>query len=641
MTRMGGLALMQRSFRFELTRSSAEATGLEHGGNHMNLASIPRLLVVGLAFISAGCGRKGDSSATSGTGGGGAAIDASAGSGGASGGGGGGVPGSGGGTGTGGATGAGGGGVMTLSEPAPGMYTVGMPSDPGSWAGMPATGGNAPVIIYPSDQTRFPRNIYRTLFQWKSQGYGQFRLTFTGPRTTVQAFTDGKHQQCTAAGAACWEADEQSWFLIASGNAGSTVTLTVDGLDPSTTPATVRRSSVITIGFSKQNVEGAIFYWSTTVAGIRRASVSAAVPENYLAGKPPTTYATPADSVKCAACHVVSRDGKYMVAPVEAMSGGSLWITEVTKMAPPTPLVKNIPNTKGHGFATISPDDSRVVAAWGGKMWLLDRATGNKLSDIALGGLQATHPDWSPDNSQLVFATGNGDAPGGAGLATVSWNGSTWGQPAVIVEGSGKKMMMPPGGMQVGGSNLFPMHSPDGKWIAFSRGKGGHGDLSAALWVVGAKGGAPVELTNANRVVSNQTTDGLSENNQPTWAPPGDYHWIAFNSQREYGLVSPKGTQQIWVAAVDPAKLGGGADPSYPAFRLQFQGLTEDNHRAYWTLDVRDTPVTPPPPTPDAGMCVATGAKCDPVADTCCERGVRCDSQDDGMTYTCMAPLIP
>ena len=151
----------------------------------------------------------------------------------------------------------------------------------------------------------------------------------------------------------------------------------------------------------------------------------------------------------------------------------------------------------------------------------------------------------------------------------------------------------------------------------------------------------PTELTHSPAGATEQTTDGLTENNQPTWAPPGDYHWIAFNSQREYGFVLGKGTQQIWVAAVDPAKLGGGADPSYPAFRLQFQGLTEDNHRAYWTLDVRDTPVTPPPPSPDAGMCVATSAKCDPVADTCCERGVHCDSQDDGMTYTCMPPLIP
>jgi hypothetical protein len=525
-----------------------------------------------------------------------------------------------------------GGSAGTASEPAPGSYSLDPPANPAGWTASPVSSGNVPVIVYPSDQTRFPRNIYRTLFQWRSQGYGQFRITFQGPRTTVQAFTDGKHATCAdVAGAACWEADERAWFLIASGNAGSLVTVTIDGLDTSTTPPTLRRSSPITIGFSRQNVEGAIFYWSTTAAGIRRAGIGDAQPEAYLTGKPATTYSSPADQVGCAACHVVSRDGKYMLAPVQAKSGAGLWIAEVTKEAPPTPLIKNVANTQGHGFATISPDDSRVVAAWRGKMWMLDRATAMPLGDLPLGGLMATHPDWSPDDSQLVFATGSGDAPSGAGLATIPWSGGKWGSPKVIVPGSKSA------------SNLFPMHSPDGKWIAFSRGKGGHDDLSAQLFLVGAAGGTQTELANANRVVSNQRTDGQFENSQPTWAPPGDYHWLAFNSQREYGLVAPKGTQQIWVAAVDPAKLGSGADPSYPAFRLQFQGLAEDNHRAFWTLDVRDPTHPPPPPAPlppDGGACIATGATCDPTNDTCCERASRCDSPDDGVTYRCEPPVI-
>jgi hypothetical protein len=182
------------------------------------------------------------------------------------------------------------------------------------------------------------------------------------------------------------------------------------------------------------------------------------------------------------------------------------------------------------------------------------------------------------------------------------------------------------------------MHSPDSKWIAFARGaKGGHGDLTFQLWTMPAGGGTPVELANANRVVNNMMTDGTHENAQPTWAPPGDFHWVAFNSVRPYGVVLPKGTQQIWVAAVDPAKLAqGGVDPSYPAFRLQFQGLHEDNHRAFWTLDVRYPDPPPPPPPPPPGMCIADMAMCDPVADKCCDSDERCDTMDDGQTYRCM-----
>jgi hypothetical protein len=514
--------------------------------------------------------------------------------------------------------------------PPRGDYTIGTPANPGAWTSVPVVDAMAPAIVYPSNETRFPRNIYRTLFQWLNGGYTQFRLTFKGPGTTVTVYTDGVHTQCAARrDAACWEADENSWWLIAGGNAGQTVTWTVDGLDASTQPATIRRSASITIGFSAQDVQGAIFYWSTTSAGIRRANVSAAEPEDYITGKPGTVYDNPADKVGCVACHVVSRDGKYMAAPVSAQSGNSLWIMEVTRAAPPNPLVKQIPNTGGHGFPTISPDDAHVVAAWKGKMWMLDRATGATQGDLPLGTIKATHPDWSPDNSQLVFATAEGDAPRGANLAVIPWANGAWGQPKTIV------------GPTTGLTNLFPMFSPSGAWIAFSRGsKGGHGDLTAQLWIAGKGGEMPVELINANRIVSNKMGDGQNSNTQPTWAPPGDYHWVAFNSMREYGVVLPKGRQQLWVAAVDVSKLGqAGVDPSYPAFRLQFQGLNEDNHRAYWTLDVRDKPRIPQDPTPDGGVCIAQYAACDPTRDSCCNALDRCDTKDDGATYTC-EPII-
>ena len=319
-----------------------------------------------------------------------------------------------------GSTGAAGSGGGLASRPKPmGAYTVGTPSAPAAWAATPVTTGAVPAIVYPSSETRFPRNIYRTLFQWKTQGMAEFRLSFVGTGSQVTVYSNGQHADCATAGSGCWEADEESWFLIAYGNAGQTVQVTVDGLDTTTQPATVRRSAPITIGFSKQDVTGAIFYWSTTSAGIRRANIAAARPEDYITGKPSTTYANPADKVKCVACHVVSRDGKYMVAPVDATTGKSLWVMEVTKDAPPNPLVKAIANTDSHGFATISPDDATVIAAFGGKMWTVDRATGVFGANLPLGALKATHPDWSPDGKQVVFATAAGDAPAGAALATI------------------------------------------------------------------------------------------------------------------------------------------------------------------------------------------------------------------------------
>jgi hypothetical protein len=514
------------------------------------------------------------------------------------------------------------------------------PADPQDWSGTPVTSGNVPLLVYPSDETRFPRNIYRTLFQWRSGGATEFRLTFEGANANITVFTDGVHELCSAAqpAAGCWEADETTWSYIASSNAGDTATWIVDALDRSTTPPTILRSAPLRIGFSKRDVQGAIFYWSTTSKGIRRGNIRSAVPEDYVTGEPKTMLAD-GDEVRCVACHVVSRDGKYIAAPVQAESGDSLWTMEVTLTAPPTPLIKSIPETRGHGFATISPDNAFLVAAWRGRMWMLDRETGDDLGDLDLGAFQGTHPDWSPDDSQLVFATGMGDAPGGASLATMTYDASsnTFGAPAILSLAEGDR------------THLFPMFSPDGEWIAFSEGKGGHGDVEAQLRLIRADGATPsIELVRANRIVSNETTDGQHQNSQPTWAPPGDLAWIAFNTKRSYGVVLPEGTQQIWVAAVDLDAVSAGEDPSYPAFRIPFQGLDENNHRAFWTLDVRDPPDGGTPDTGvvpdsgvdpvmggDAGTCVPLGQTCDPVGEGCCESAF-CDTSDDGETYSCV-----
>jgi len=300
--------------------------------------------------------------------------------------------------------------------------------------------------------------------------------------------------------------------------------------------------------------------------------------------------------------------------------------------SPPNPLVTSVPGTQGHGFATISPDDVNVVAAYKGLMWTLDRATGNKIGDIDLGALEGTHPDWSPLGNELVFSTGDGDAPGAASLALLAWDGSGWGAPTV---------MLPPPATK---SNLFPMFSPDGEWIAFTQGKGGHGDNTMQLFVVDAPfGSAPIELIQANRMTSNQMTTGQYQNAQPTWAPMGDFHWVAFNTKREFGVIRPAGMQQIWAAAIDPAKLGTGQDPSYPAFRVPFQGLDENNHRAFWTLDVGMGGAGGgggggAGGSMGCGSILSLGSPCDPLFD-CCETGTYCDTIDS-VNYTCLS-VVP
>jgi hypothetical protein len=123
--------------------------------------------------------------------------------------------------------------------------------------------------------------------------------------------------------------------------------------------------------------------------------------------------------------------------------------------------------------------------------------------------------------------------------------------------------------------------------------------------------------------------------------------WVAFQSKRDYGVIlsptSKYGDQknQLWVAAIDVSKLGK-EDPSYPAFRLPFQELTENNHRPFWAEDTTKPPpgdagtpdAGPPDSGTDAGTCVPRFGDCS-SGGTCCDP-YTCEPSGDGTAYTCI-----
>jgi hypothetical protein len=244
-------------------------------------------------------------------------------------------------------------------------------------------------------------------------------------------------------------------------------------------------------------------------------------------------------------------------------------------------------------------------------------------------GRYGTYPDWSPDGADVLFALSASNKTRGisaGSVARIPYANGAWGSVETLVASAGNT-----------DNNYYPMYSFDRQRIAFVKANGSSDNNDTAkIYVLPAAGGTPVYPARLNQIVSNAEAGAAAKlgNSMPTWAPveAGDYYFVAFTSRRAYGVVYQEGAfEQIWVAAIDPRT--GVADPSFPAFRLPFQDLEENNHRPFWAMDA----LAPPPP-PDAGVPPDAGprdAGAPPDAPAAClDRGAPCE------TGTCCMGLV-
>lgn len=504
--------------------------------------------------------------------------------------------------------------VLSTPDAPPDAATKLPPGAPGT-----VMAGRSPVIIYPSDQTVFPPNVYKVLFQWDTgTGNNLFRLEFKSAYLNLSIYTTKDR----------WEPTPAQWAYMALTNAGGKVTWTVYAI-ATATPASVYRSAPVDIKFSQNNVDGAIYYWSTTSAGVRRATVSDAAPADFF---------TPTQAGKCVACHTLSRNGARLAADV---GGEVLGVVNVKALSPPViPWSLSLDTA----WTTFSPDTSRLVTANKGVLTLRDGNTGAALGTLPLlTGKFGTQPDWSPDGKRVAFAlsASNKDRGlSGSSIATLDVTGDkTFGNLRVLVASTAAN-----------DSKYYPMFSPDSRFIAYAQATGGSDNNDTArIFIVAADGGTPVELTQLNTVVNNAVVSGAAAqlgDTMPTWAPtrPGQTAYLAFSSVRAYGKIYAYDKyKQLWVAAVDLALLAATPpkDPSSPAFRLPFQDLTENSHRPFWAEDV----LAPPPPdggVPTDGGAPGDGGACVPLHGDCrsgapCCAGTVCTP--NGAAYSCEPPL--
>lgn len=400
---------------------------------------------------------------------------------------------------------------------------------------------------YPEANVALPRNTPSIHWQWvdpatlpgivadPARGY---RVSFQSELTQITWYTPLPELRL----------DDLTWQTIASTNAGGEVNVTIEA-------ATTDRVLVeypIAVQVRRMDAQGSVIYWSTTESGLVEIPF----------GGEAQPFLTAAQTGRCLGCHAISSQG--LVAFTFDGGHGPLAVQDIATGGA-------MPSYGGGNFQTFSPDGTMLMTATHGNLEVKDPYTG-ALINVPVATANGTHPDWSPDGTQVVFTQSDGhdadwtiDTP--TRIAVMDHLGSGQFSPPRVL------FQAPPGYRA-----YYPAWSPDGQWVAFNVSTGDCYDDPDAQVYVGFRTGdvEPVPLTLANG-------QGALTNSWPRWAPlpDDDVMWLAFASRRRYGN-QIDGQPQIWVAAVDPAALAAGVDPSRPAFWLPGQPIGTGNHIPVW-----------------------------------------------------------
>jgi Tol biopolymer transport system component len=490
-------------------------------------------------------------------------------------------------------------GTATLTLLLRKRIAVGIPMPDPAFFTRPEDEGRAPDLVYPNDGVLLPPNLRRMELHFLAgAGNDVFELSFSNATTDVRVYTS-----CTTLGAGClYEPALAVWMWIAETNRGrGPLTVTVRGT--SAAAATLGISTAQTVSFSKDDLSGAIYYWTTTdeTAIMRYDFGDETQDEAELYLDTTMTEGT------CLGCHALSRDGSKMVTATGGSYDARVLLLDVATSLP----------LAGYGapprsaFSSWDPDGTRYVGVYGGDtdvinhdLLLLNGDTGAHEGTIDVGGTAespADHPDWSPDGTQIAFVRAKvGQLPTlvrfhQGSIELVDQDGAGWTEPEVIVPST------------VGTNVFYPTFSPDGALLIFNRSvcPGGtedadcdsYNDQVARLWMVtAAPGSTPVELAKANAPGElDEETDLTSS--FPKWSPfiferdaevGSRLEWVTFASTRAYGLrgVPANAGTLVWMSGVDPDLALSGTDPSTPAFVLPYQDLTTSNHTAQWTTRI-------------------------------------------------------
>ena len=469
-----------------------------------------------------------------------------------------------------------------------------LPAAPAQAFSGPMDTTRAPQLVYPNDGVLLPPNLngVEVHFRPGSTMNTLYEIGFANASTDVRVYT-----RCVPLQDGCvYRPDPAVWTQVAETNRGTgAVTVTVRGTDDTGTG--VGQSASIAMSFSKDDVRGGLYYWTTTLISIERWDFASTTQTQA------ETVVSPADGdgTTCVGCHAISHDGTRLVATLGGQNDGRILLWDIAnKTAIAKPFTEQHSqfeswNSTGTTFVGVYTDDHPNHSG-PSNLLLFDGTTALKTGEIDLGGLRGDHPDWSRDEQHIAFTsvdtTGSytDQRPQKSGLAYIEKTASGWTAPMTLLP-------------YVAGKNrYYPAIAPTNDFLIFDESTCPGGvsgsdcdadtDPTATLFSLPLPpgGATPTLLAHANAPGVNDGTNTALTNTYAKWSPfifqLDEMHkvlWATFSSTRRYGLYPDNGDLYIWMFAVDPAAASGGHDPSYAAFCLPFQALNTSNHIAQWT----------------------------------------------------------
>ena len=421
------------------------------------------------------------------------------------------------------------------------------------------------ALIYPLDQVIIPRNLEGLGFAWNdvnSSANTVYRIRFQSQITDISVYSSQLS----------WISTSELWEMISAANRDGRVEVQISaGSWNGTELSDLRTGPASTIQVNRFDARGSVLYWGIVQqsASIMRIPIGQTESEQFW---------TCEGNNCCIGCHALA-DGANRMAITH--NGGKFSVIDVEDPADPFEV---IPITQDHtnhaAFKAISPDGKYMLGTDGPTLIVYDLIEGTRIKDLQFPQ-PVSHPDWSPDGSQVVFVKITGQAASdmefkGGEIVQADWNEETLSlENEVVLKARDNTYNF-----------HYPAYSPDGEWIVYNRSQNEHPRMDghfgcyaapdAEVWLMSRDGSIDIRLDNANG-------DGALQNSYPRWGPlpDDDVLWLAFSSRREYPI-DPANTPQIWIVGVNPDLALQGQDPSSTPLWLPGQSVLNDNHLPVW-----------------------------------------------------------